>query len=207
MNNGHNTEVAFKLEELYVPLLPFDGWGRLYSATPNKAKPNHMSGEEWTTSLLVAFFGITTASFPGHGRKFELVLQSSLWESIVKTQALQESFYERQQITKPISLLKVTDEFCGTENFNPETPIESIGKIFDALKSGIDIFVFSCSEKISGFIPAVLSRISDSQCHIVKLWHPIIIGQGYELTPFQLGYLYGLTDASAAPSCGSLSKK
>jgi hypothetical protein len=196
MKRGPNFNIVLEINELYVPLLAREGLGTLYSANCSTAKPADISDETWTASLLDAFISLTASNFQKCTKTFQLVLQSSFWRPNSESHILQKSDIIGRLIHEPISIVEVIDEFCGVDNLNPDTPIESIARIFTAMQSGVDIVILSRSKQISGFIPAVLSRISNPQCPIVKLWYPITIGEGYNLTAFQLGYLYGLSDVA-----------
>lgn len=75
-----------------------------------------------------------------------------------------------------------------------DTPMHLVIQIFDALKRGEDVLTTQTSERPCGFLPAILSILSDPQVVIAKVLYPIE-QRGYELSTGQRGYLYGLSDA------------
>jgi hypothetical protein len=67
------------------------------------------------------------------------------------------------------------------------------------LKSGENVVVLFATNEISGFVPAIISKIQsvldERFLDMEKIWYPIIHQNGYVLTQFQLGYLSGLEEA------------
>ena len=61
------------------------------------------------------------------------------------------------------------------------------------MKAGEDVLVPSLSETLSGFVPLILCRIYGLDIHVAKVWYPVL-QNGYELSEFHMGYVYGLTD-------------
>ena len=187
--NQNPIQLTLKIQELH-----FHWYGRkavksrLCVATPSRAKPREVTAESWCAQIVET----AQASWNQH-----LAIPWSFWpkgkpDSQFSTEAGEQRCFD------------VVDVFCGFEDYHDGTPADSIREIIDCLARGEDVLILSNSKKISGFILAVLMRLLDPDRHIIKLWWPIIHG-GYDLSPFQLGYLYGLTDADRYPLPGSLS--
>ena len=172
--------MKLKTQELEMPWGLGILKGRLLVATPTRSKPRNVSADDWCSRILA------TAEVD---RKFHLVIPCSFWPDGKPCHGEPTSTFTE------FRRFDVMDAFCGAEEYRPDTPFDSIREIIDCLMKGDDVLVLSATKKIPGFLPAVLSRILEPDVHIVKLWWPIICGSGYELSLFQLGYLYGLTDA------------
>ncbi len=182
-----NTEIIkvnMNIQELDIPWMRIEFKGKLFAATPSKAKPRGISPETWAISLLDSRsqFG-----------KCRIAIPRSFWPS------------NSRNLTEKAGMcfgdwIDLMDAFGGTENLDGNTPQESIQTIIDYLKMGDDVVILSPTKKISGFVPAILSKVFDPHVYIVKVWYPIVHGSEYELTPFQYGYIYGQSDASRLKS-------
>lgn len=182
-----NTEiikVKLNIQELDIPWMRIEFKGKLFAATPSRSKPRGISPETWAISLLHARsqFG-----------KFRIAIPRSFWPSS------SENLTEKAGMCSD-DWIDVMDAFSGTENLDGHTPVESVRTIVDYLKRGDDVVMLSATKKVSGFVPAILSKVSDSLVHVVKVWYPIVYGREYELTPFQYGYIYGQSDAYSLES-------
>ncbi|MFI3187071.1 MAG: hypothetical protein QX198_13945 [Methylococcaceae bacterium] len=178
--NTETIKVKLNIQELDIPWMRIEFKGKLFAATPARSKPRGMSPETWVISLLHARsqFG-----------KFRIAIPRSFWPSNAK------DLIENAGMC-PADWIDVMDVFSGTENLDGLTPVDSIQTIIGYLKRGDDVVILSATKKVSGFIPAILSKTFDSHVHIVKVWYPIVYGREYELSPFQYGYIYGQSDAS-----------
>ena len=156
--------------------------GRLLVAIPSKTKPKCISPETWATGILDA----TTKS-----GKFHLAIPRSFWQKSWGDCSA-KARVDRSRI------IDVMDAFSGFDDTDGHTPVDSVLDIIKILKQGEDVLIPSATKKISGFILAMLSNIANTyNTHPVKIWYPIT-GEGYELTPFQLGYIYGMYDANSS---------
>lgn len=63
----------------------------------------------------------------------------------------------------------------------------------------------SASEKLPGFVPAMLVMIFFCELYAPKICCPMI-SDGYEFTSFQLAYIYGWFDATQASRWGDFKK-
>jgi hypothetical protein len=170
--------LKLKIEKLDFSWCATKFKGRIYVATPNRSKPRDVTAESW---------GLQIVEVAQENWKQNLAIPMSLWPK-------GEPNLIRGTTAGKDNCFHVLDNFCGLDGMNPTMPVESIRGIIDGLARGEDILILSNSKKISGFIPAVITRLTDTRLHILKLWYPFL-GQSFELTEFQLGYLYGLTDA------------
>lgn len=172
-----NLAVNLNIQEIKIPWCEWELKGKLYAATATKPKPRGLPPEAWVTALLHA------ACKCG---KYRLVIPRSICPSNAEMLLEQANLGEVQWI-------ELLDVFEGFDNYGGSTPIDAVRAIIDSLKDGQDVLILSATKKIPGFIPAILSIISAPEVHIVKVWYPIH-NKGYDLTPFQIGYIYGLYD-------------
>ena len=181
--NTKNTFVELNIEELKIPY--GDGGvfkGKLFGATPNREKPHDMSAETWAISLLTLTTRIK--------EKYTLAVPVSFWPSIEICRA---------QKSEPngVHWITVMDQIEDISKQHGATPERSFHQIIDALKSGKNVLILSATGKISGFVPAIMSLLLHPTAHVEKVAYPIIEGLGYEMTPFQLGYLYGFSGSGS----------
>lgn len=173
--------VKLKIQEISIPWCNVLLKGKLFAAIPCTPKPRGFSAVAWAVDLLRA-----TKQF-GSCR---LVVPSSLCSSDTSKLLEQTGMGE-------INWIDLMDHFKGFNDFDGYSPIDAVQKIIDALNVGEDVIILSGTKKISGFVPAIISKIIATEVHAVKVWYPIV-GKGYALTPFQLGYIYGLSDAGSS---------
>lgn len=174
--------VTVKLQIIEItPLCEVGFKGRLLTAIPTELKPKSVTSKTWATSILAA-----TAQ---HG-KFQLALPKSFWQEKWGEVDI-EAGIGGVRCIDVIDVITVTDYSCGS------TPMQSVLEIIEVLKNGADVLIPASTQKISGFVPALLNLISHDS-HPVKVWNPIVCGDKYELTPFQLGYIYGIYDGRSA---------
>lgn len=147
--------------------------------TPTKAKPDDVTAEQWCS---------LTAEAAKASWKQNIAIPWSFWPDVKTNVGIATELGEH-------SCFDVMDIFCGVEDYRPDTPLNAFQDILDCLARGEDVLVLSNSHKIPGVFIAVLTRLLCSEMHIIKLWWPII-NEGYDLSPVQLGYIYGLTDAN-----------
>lgn len=74
------------------------------------------------------------------------------------------------------------------------------------LRKGGEVVVLECTNRPSGFLPALLTMLADPGCHIEKVIYPIRYA-GYDLHPDQIGFLHGLSSRVATDISGILSPK
>lgn len=172
-----NLAVNLEIQEIEIPWCEWELKGKLYAAVPTKSKPRGLPLDEWATALLHAAYNCG---------KYRLAIPRSLCPANAEKLLEQAKMGEAQWIV-------MLDIFEGYDTYGGSTPIEAVREIIDSLKNGENILMLSAKKKIPGFIPAILSIISAPEVHIVKVWYPIL-NKGYDLTPFQIGYLYGLYD-------------
>jgi len=159
--------------------------GRLFVATPTRGKPRAVSPEQWCQLVLLA----------AEQSEFKcLVVPWSFWSAGHATLPLPASSRPGQQY------VHVVDTAAGFEELRGDTPMWGISEVIRLLSEGEDLLVVSASKKISGFIPAALVQVSAPEIHIVKVWYPVVASEGYELTPFQIGYLAGRAEPALTHS-------
>jgi len=151
--------------------------GNLYAATPSAPKPAELSMEAWAVAVLRA------ASRFG---KFRLVIPTSFYPGGLRGLPLPVDLAHRDWI-------ELMDLAPSRNDFQGDSPLDSLRPILRALEAGETLLVPSLSETISGFVPLILARIYGPHEHVVKVWYPVL-SDGYELSEFHMGYLYGLTD-------------
>ena len=88
----------------------------------------------------------------------------------------------------------IRDSYDGGRDNDAESPGHDLYNVFMTLRSGHSVLVYSERKKLPGFIPAVMSTLAEPECHVAKVVYPLL-GERYELTPLQIGYLAGLYDA------------
>jgi|GEM_PF-1632768 len=163
--------------------------GRLLVATPTMLKPKDISSKKWATAILEAI--------SEHG-KFHLAIPLSFWSKKWKTAPIQEE--ERAP-----HWIELVDAFSESDYAQGLTPMHSIREIIEVLASGNNVLIPSSSEKISGFVPAMLTMISHDS-HPEKIWYPTLYSSEirHELTQFQFGYIYGMCDVNYSFGLSSL---
>ena len=169
---------SLKIQELDLPygvLTPFKG--RLFSGTPNRGKPRSVPAEAWCELVLEA----AQSSWKKH-----LAIPRSFWPKEKTLTWLSEKTQHHFQC------IHVFDTFHSV--IDHAEVADSLRKKKKNLSLGEDVLIISANKKISGFVPAALTMLLDPQVHIAKVLYPITVGSGYDLTPFQLGYLHGLSD-------------
>lgn len=195
MNRSFTRTIDFKLIQLEIPLCSQLDWGTLFCATFSATRAHDIGDVEWGVAVLDAFFRVDLGDLRKGARKADYAVPSSFWPQISDDPAVRREILQVTHTGSGDGLIEVQDEFCGIEHYVPDTPIEGIKEIVNSLQKGVDVILMNVSKGISGFVPAAITRLQEKECNIVKLWYPILKQYGYELTPFQLGYLYGLTDA------------
>ncbi len=151
--------------------------GRLLSASPSRSKPRNMEAAEWCAALMKIAFSKENC---------RVAIPESFW-------AFNQGSIDLRETTLPAHIA-VPDLPSTIGIDQTETPCYAIEEIVQSLKRGEDVLVLSATTGISGFIPAVLTRLTHPNCHLVKLFYPIE-SAGYALSPDQKGYIAGLSDA------------
>lgn len=173
-------EVKLKVRELEIFYRPLPFKGRLFAATPTSPKPRDTDDNDWCDSIVAA----ARLSWSEH-----IVIPLSFWPNPERSSWISCN-------TNPAALFfDVIDDYYGIKDHQLDTPYSSIRGMLDSLICGENILILSATKKISGFIPAILTRVTNPEIHIEKLCYPII-SEGYELSPYQVGYLCGLTDTN-----------
>jgi len=188
--------VRLKLQELRIEC-PRSGspTGKLFAATPLKSKPRSTSAAQWALDILHSFSASTAklAASADIGTNFHLAIPRSYWGdgkaecSAIPEGVLQEGAFPR--------FIDVMDCFVAYGDYYMPSPDKGIAEIQAAVTKSENVVLLSATTRISGFVPVMLARIFLPNENILKIWYPIIHGHGYELTPFQLGYLYGRSTA------------
>ena len=161
-----------KIQEVVLPYGGAGPKGRLFAATLELSKPRTVTADQWCQQVLEA----AEAS----GFKY-LVVPWSFWPEGCPPDSVRLG--QRY--------VQVMDTVAGIELLCGETPEQGLREVNRLLRGGQDLLVVSASQNVPGFIPAALAQMNESGIHIVKLWHPTVVSLGYELTPFQVGYLAG----------------
>lgn len=175
-----NIEVKLRVQELFIPWCDWKLKGRLFAATPHKAKPRNIPSDAWTIAILGA---------ASHYEQFQLVIPTSLLPAN-REKLLELAGFE------DVSMINLMDNWGDLNDFNGSAPIESVNRMICSLIKGENVLILSSSQKISGFVPAIFSKICDAQVHPEKVCYPITY-EGYKLTPSQIGYIYGLSDSDS----------
>jgi hypothetical protein len=167
--------MTLEVQELHIPWLRSAFEGRLLAAIPSGSRPDGLSPETWASQILTAAHATGAQC---------LAIPVGFWPG-----------GERSAAPGGGRWIEVMDTYPG---LGGPTPLDSVRDIVSALATGEDVLCLSATRTVSGFIPAILSRLSDAEVHIEKVVWPVMQGRGYELTPFQIGYLYGLGDAKSS---------
>lgn len=171
------TKFKLKITELSLPYSSRPFSGRLLAGTPARNKPRNMEAADWCTALMKVAFS---------EGKCRVAIPESFWSASTGSISLSE-------MTLPAHI--VVPDMPSTIGIDQtETPCYAIQEIVQSLMRGEDVLVLSATTAISGFIPAVLTRLTHPDCHLVKLFYPIE-SAGYALSPDQKGYIAGLSDA------------
>ena len=155
--------------------------GKLFAATPVGKKPDTMPAETWVTSLVKA---------ASKKQNYLLVIPTSFWPSSVSKSDVDTALVGIQWVS-------VMDQIDKISNANGQTPTRSLMQVVKTLKDGQDVLLLHSSDEISGFVPAIISKVLHPTAHVEKIAYPIVEGMGYPMTQFQLGYLYGMANANA----------
>ena len=158
--------------------LPYGNYsfkGRLFAAVPESGKPLTVTADQWRQQIL------ETAESSGFKH---LVVPWSFWPEGCPPKAVR---LEARHV-------QVMDTVAGIELLCGETPERGLTEVSELLRSGHDLLLVCASQSVPGFIPAALTQMSEPGIHIAKLWYPVVVSKGYELTPFQAGYLAGRSE-------------
>lgn len=168
---------------------PQFGPGKLFAATPLKSKPPAMSKEDWTIGLVE----ICRELVQVEKSAFAIAIPRSFWPSGIN---------ELVEVTglKDGEFIDLMDEWDGPHlDTGPMTPVESIRQIIQHLQHGEDVIVLSHTSKISDFVRALLYLVwQPYPGHPAKVWCGFELGKVIELTQFQRGYIYGLSNATGS---------
>lgn len=172
--NSERLVVTVEIEELSFLKGETVFKGRLCAVRPSRSKPRDITSEVWAVALLRA---------ANEGGKFLLAIPRSFCSSdgisIVEQAGLAD--------TRWIDLMDQPNYQRGS------SPIEAVREIIDALSDGEDVLVLSNTKRRPGFVSAVLSKLCEPIVHVEKVLHTVT-SYRYELTPFQVGYIYGISD-------------
>jgi ADP-ribose pyrophosphatase YjhB (NUDIX family) len=149
--------------------------GRLHFAAPTLPKPHAVGEDDWRELILTAL----QARWQSH-----IVIPRSFWPDN------KPAAWAGKVVVSGYHWIDLMDTFVGVDG---DTPRLAAKEVIDCLARGEDVAIVSADEKVSGFLPAIIGRLIHPDCHIVKLWYPIM--SNYNLNDFQLGYLYGMSDA------------
>jgi len=184
-------DVELEIQELNIPFLPDRLKGKIFVAVPTPLKPG-VDVNTWNS----AFLNNKLIA------RSHLVIPWSFWPENKPPFPVSRG---RDSLTNSLrSCIDFADMFCGLEDLRDDSPIESIEEIVNHLLNGEDLTMLSPTKEISGFLPAMLTYFLCDDIHILKVLWPIIKGNGYELSQFQIGYLYGMADSSKAVEFKSL---
>jgi|TARA_R100000789_G_scaffold53366_1_gene52427 hypothetical protein len=161
-----------KIQELVGLYGETYGKGRLFVATPTRGKPRAVSAEQWSHDVLRS---AEKSAFKS------LVVQWSFWPGGLPPASTGNGGRH----------IEIIDTAAGMEKFGYDTPQSNLEKVRDLLSAGQDLLLVAASKKIPGFVPAVLCQSCCPEIHTAKILYPLMIGENYELTPFQIGYITG----------------
>ena len=173
------TSTNLTIQEIELPYGGDSFKGRLFAAIPEYSKPLTVTADQWRQQVLEA----AEASGFKH-----LVVLWSFWPEGCPPDAVRLG----------AQYVQVMDTVAGIELLCGETPERGLAEVSELLRAGHDLLVVCASQSVPGFIPAALAQMSEPGVHIVKIWYPTVLDKGYELTPFQVGYLAG-RGSSALP--------
>ena len=167
------------IRELEIPYCggqPFKG--RIFSGNPSRLRPRDVPLDKWCASIV----RLSTDQW-----KSRVCVPSSLLLT-------QEMRREYSTATNGRGYLNLVDDIGTIADDGFDSPARDVREIIECLTRGDDVLILSRTRKISGFLPAILFRLFDPRCHILKiLW--TIDHSGYEITNGQRGYIAGLSDA------------
>jgi hypothetical protein len=155
--------------------------GKMFAATPIGKKPDTMPAETWAIAL---------AKAASKKQNYLLAVPTSFWPTGASKSDVDTALVGIQWVS-------VMDQIDKIANANGQTPARSLLQVVKALKEGHDVLLLSSSDEISGFVPAIISKVLHPTAHVEKIVYPIVEGMGYPMTQFQLGYLYGMANANA----------
>ena len=176
-----NSKVETQIQEIRIAYGPGSAvTGKLFAATPVGKKPDTMPAETWATSLVKAASKM---------QNYLLAVPMSFWPTGISKGDVDTSLVGIQWVS-------VMDQIDKISNANGQTPTRSLLQVVKALKDGQDVLLLSSNDEISGFVPAIISKVLHPTAHIEKIVYPIVEGMGYPMTQFQIGYLYGMASAN-----------
>jgi hypothetical protein len=175
VTNKRLAEATMRIEELFLFGGPLKG--KLLVATPEHRRPRDVPLETWLIEL------VRSANQNG---KYRLAIPATFWKGLAPDFGHPE--------LDGLSTIAVADSLEPADGHG-RRPADSIEQITRALSAGEDVLVLTSTQEVSGFIPAVLGLLADPQVHPEKVLYSIVKGESYSLTPFELGYVYGLADS------------
>lgn len=176
-----NVKVEIQIQEIRIAYGTGSAvTGKLFAANPVGKKPDTMPADTWAISL------VTAAS---EKQNYLLAVPASFWPSGVSKSDVDTALVGIQWVS-------VMDQLDKISSANGQTPTRSLLQVVKALKDGKDVLLLSSSDEISGFVPAIISKVLHPTAHVEKIAYPIVEGMGYPMTQFQIGYLYGMANAN-----------
>ena len=73
---------------------------------------------------------------------------------------------------------------------NHGSPLNAARHVLEQLRKGGDVMILECTNRPSGFLPALLTMLAEPGVHVEKVIYPIRHA-GYDLHPDQIGFLHG----------------
>lgn len=172
-------QLKLKIHEVDIPWpLPWPFKGRLLAGTPSRNKPRATSMAAWSGQIV---------ELATQQSKAYLAIPDSFWQLDIEQ--------DEDVRNKSTPYIRIKDN----PGANPPQILDldgSLSDIIQHLTDGEDVLILSAARKISGFIPALFSMLSDQSGHIEKILYPIEHG-GYVLTQQHRGYLRGIYDAKS----------
>lgn len=214
--------MKLKLALLNIPWGTDQKWGKLVAVVPIAARSEMAPPADWVANVVHAMAQLPekAAYFQTYGSDYlvsideldvgdragpsdgdavgwcgigRLVFPQQFWK-YGSFDRIGRSELLRKEGVNPESVGELRDSYDVADD-NTDTPAEEMFKIFETLRTGMSVLIYSENERLPGFIPAMMAMLADPQVHVAKVIYPIVNGRGYELTPDQAGYLAGFADA------------
>jgi hypothetical protein len=184
---GNDFSVGTIIQEIMLPKFRTMS-GILFAATPLCTKPEGVGNKAWALAIMK---DVRRHEYLRVHHKCVFAVPTSFWSAsrgeLVESAALAD-----------VELVGLMDEWDGYHDFGDMTPMDSIRQIIDHLQRGENVIILSHRKKMSDFVRIIISLVSQEHNeHPEKFWREIANDDSLELTQFQRGYIYGLTNATA----------